>query len=512
MRLSTRLSVFFLTAIALVLLGFSIGLFALASRYLHRQVDERLDAALNTLAAAAEVTPAGVEWEPLERTLSFGRRTLEGPFRWQVCDERGERIDGSPAGELDRFLSDSGSDSGRSFRTIADAQGVAWRVMQRRLEPSRNTGQPFEDPEKPAVVHAALSLAAAVSLEGVTATLLNLALVLAGFSLSLWTLALVFGRRLSLRALKPVTRMAEAAHAIGGDDVDQRLPVPQTADELEELGRSFNALLSRLQDSFERQRRFTGDASHQLRTPLTALQGQVDLALRQERDVEEYKRVLGVVQRKTRHLRHIVESLLFLARADHETLAPTRERINLVTWLPEHVRSWQDSRGSPELHLVVVLERSELQGSVPVQVQPLLLAELVSNLLDNAARYSDPGTPIRISLEPVGTTVALTVEDQGIGIAEDEIAHLFEPFYRSPEARRRGASGLGLGLSVAARLASAFGGTIDVSSRPGQGSRFTLRLPLARNEGDRQDPRVPRLPEPVSPASLVPLEPINPSG
>ena len=478
MRLSTRLSVFFVSALALVLVGFSLGLFALASGFLHRQVDERLDAALNMLAAAAEVTSAGVEWEPQERTLSFGRRTLEGPFCWQVCDEHGQRIDGSPSGELDHLLTCSDSDGGRHLRSIVDTHGVTWRIMQRRIEPLSGTGQPVEDLEKPVQAHAALVLGAAVSMEGARATLRSLALTLAGLSLSLWILALVSGQRLSRSALIPVTRMADAAHAIGGDDVDQRLPVPQTADELEELGRSFNALLDRLQVSFERQRRFAGDASHQLRTPLTAIQGQVDLALRQDRDAEEYRRVLGVVQRKTRHLRKIVESLLFLARADHETLAPLLDRIDLAAWLASHLQLWQESRKSPGFRPDLDLNLVATEGPLLVRAQAPLLGELVNNLLDNAARYSDPGMPIRVSLQQVEFTVEMAVEDQGIGIAEDEIPHLFEPFYRSPEARRRGAVGLGLGLSVAARLAAAFGGTINVSSRPGQGSRFALRLPL----------------------------------
>jgi hypothetical protein len=124
---------------------------------------------------------------------------------------------------------------------------------------------------------------------------------------------------------------------------------------------------------------------------------------------------------------------------------------------------------------------------MPVLVQPSMLAELVNNLLDNAVRYSDPGSPVRVRLEQVEGTAELVVEDQGIGIGEDELPHVFEPFYRSPEARRRGAPGLGLGLSVATRLAAAFGGTINVFSRPGQGSRFTLRLPLVRHEEVHQD-------------------------
>ncbi len=312
MRLSTRLSLFFLSALAVVLLGFSAALYGMASVYLHRQVDERLEAIVNTLVAAAEVGPRGVEWEPQERTLSFGRRTLEGTFVWQVLDERGEQIDGASPGELPLALGGSRDEASKSPHSVVGPRGMTWRAMRRILTPAGDARQsPGDETESPRL-HSALVLNAAVSLEGVQGTLRNLALVLVSLSAGLWIMALFFGRWLSRHALRPVTRMAEAAHAIGGEEIDQRLPVPRTDDELEELGQSINALLDRLQESFERQRRFTGDASHQLRTPLTAILGQVELALRQNRDVDEYKRVLGIVQRKTKHLRQIVESLLFL--------------------------------------------------------------------------------------------------------------------------------------------------------------------------------------------------------
>jgi len=474
MRLSTRLSLFFLAALALVLLGFSAALYVMASGYLHRQVDERLEAILNTLAAAAEVGSRGVEWEPQERTLSFGHRTLEGPFSWQVLDERGERLDGPSPSGLDLTRAGSRNPSSRSPWSVVDPQGMTWRAMRRRLAPASDVKETLPDRAESPQFHSALILDAAISLEGVQGTLWNLALVLISLSVGLWIMALIFGRRLSRRALRPVTRMADAAHAIGGDEVEQRLPVPQTDDELEELGQSINALLDRLQESFERQRRFTGDASHQLRTPLTAILGQVELALRQERDVEEYKRVLGIVQRRTRHLRQIVESLLFLARADNETLAPMLERIDLTPWLSTHLRPWQETGRGCDLRLDL-----ETALPVPVRVQPVLLAELVNNLLDNAVRYSEPGTPIHVHLSRDEAWVALTVEDHGIGIAADEMALLFEPFYRSAAARSRGAPGVGLGLAVAERLARSFGATIEVSSQPGVGSCFTLRLPRA---------------------------------
>ena len=475
MRLSTRLTLFFLATLGVVLLGFSVTLYVMAAKYLDRQADERLEAALNTLAAAAEIGDFGVEWEPHERSLSFGRRTIEGQFFWRVADHRGERLDGSSSGEMDRILADRLGKAAAMQRARSDVEfsGVPWRVMTRRLDsPGINRGGSAATGGG-AGRHNALVFGAAVSLEGVRATLRNLASALAGLSVGIGIVALVFVRRLCRTALRPVTLMAEAAQAINGHDLDERLPMTGTGDELHELGRSFNDLLDRLHESYERQRRFTGDASHQLRTPLTAIQGQVDLALRQERSSDEYRRVLTLVQRKTYHVRQTVESLLFLARTDAEAQEPQLEPIELSAWALDHLRSFSGPRASD-----VRLEAAS-PGPLWVRAHSSLLAELLDNLLENAAKYSEPGTSIVVHLGREGDRAALTVEDSGIGIAEEEIPHVFEPFYRSPEARRRGSSGLGLGLSVAVRLARLFGGRLEVTSKPNRGSRFTLLLPLA---------------------------------
>ncbi len=353
MRLSTRLTLFVLATLAVVLVGFSVTLYVMAEKYLDRQTDERLEAALNTLAAAAEIGPEGVEWEPQERSLSFGRRTIEGQFSWRVGDDRGERLDGSSAGEMDRILAQRGGEtgSGRRARSSVDFSGIPWRVMTRRLNWPLGGREGSDARGQSTGRHRALVFGAAVSQEGVRTTLRNLAMALVGLSAAIWILALVSVRRLGRSALRPVTMMAEAARAIGGHDLDERLPAPGTGDELDELGRSFNDLLDRLHESYERQRRFTGDASHQLRTPLTAIQGQVDLALRQDRSAEEYRRVLTLVQAKTRHVRQIVESLLFLARADAERKSRNWSRSSCSRGSPitckaraDHERATCDSR------------------------------------------------------------------------------------------------------------------------------------------------------------------------
>src|SRR5207248_10102086 len=145
------------------------------------------------------------------------------------------------------------------------------------------------------------------------------------------------GRALCRRALAPVTRMAGAARIMSAADLDQRLPAPGSRDELEDLRRAFNGLLGRLQEAFERQRRFTGDASHQLRTPLTVMLGQIEVALRRDRPAGEYRDALHVAHGQAVRLRQIVEMLLFLARADAEARLRHLERVELAGWLAGHL-------------------------------------------------------------------------------------------------------------------------------------------------------------------------------
>jgi heavy metal sensor kinase len=457
--LTTRLSLFSLAALAAVLVGFSSALYLLARTYLYRQADERLGAALNTLAAVAEVKPGGVEWEAHDRTIDLGHEG--GAVYWRVSDEKGQTVDSSRGG-------------------AADEEGPGWRLTSRRLEAQpggfphfvSGRAEGHEEGKK----YSALVLTAGVPLAPVHAALRNLALTLVGLSAGVWLLAALAARRLCRRALAPLTHMAEAARAMSAADTGRRLPAPGTGDELDDLGRAFNDLLARREEAFERQRRFSGDASHQLRTPLTALLGQAEVALLRPRAPEEYRRVLELVHGQAGGLHRIVESLLFLARADAEAKLPDLEVLDLAAWLPEYLRSWLDHGRGADLRLEAP------EGPLRVRAQAPLLGQLLNNLLDNACKYSAPGTPVTLAARAEGGAVALTVEDAGRGIAAEDLPHVFEPFYRSAEARRRGVGGVGLGLAVARRIAVAFGGSLDAQARPGPGTRLTLRLPGGAEE------------------------------
>ena len=238
-----------------------------------------------------------------------------------------------------------------------------------------------------------LILAAGAPSEPMEASLRNVALTLAGLSVGIWLLAAFVGRSLCNRALLPVTRMAKAACAMTAVDRDQRLPSPATGDELDALANSFNGLLDRLHEEFERQKRFTGDASHQLRTPLTALLGQLEVARRRERSVAEYQRVLDDVHGEAVKLCQIVEALLFMARAETEAGRPDLQPLELVSWVHDHLGEWAGHPRSADLR-----EEIELDAPAWVRVHSPLLGQLLDNLLDNACKYSAPGTPIVVRL------------------------------------------------------------------------------------------------------------------
>ena len=461
MSLTTRVSAFFLGLLALVLVGFSLTLYQLAHTYLYRQFDARLHSALETLVAAAEIKPDGVDWEPEERHFDLGRATGD-EIRWIVRDGDGKVVDRSRNWDLEQAWLTTIQDE--RITDAVTAEGSGWRFWQRRLATAEGR---FVAEEKK---HEVLILTAALDRGPVYAALRSLALSLATLTLFLWIFAALLGRWICRRALAPVTRMAAAARAMTVSDLEQRLPAPQTGDELADLGSAFNDLLARLQEALERQRRFTGDASHQLRTPLTALLGQIEVALKRERPVEEYRQVLERAQGQGMHLRQIVEMLLFLARADAESQQAQLETLDLTDWLHEHLQRWSEHPRAGDL----VVEGAD--AACWVRAQGPLLGQLLDNLLENACKYSDPGTSITIRLEREAGQIVCSVSDQGCGIAPEDLPHIYEPFYRSARARRQGHQGVGLGLAVAQRIASALNATLSVDSVLGGGSRFTLRF------------------------------------
>lgn len=480
MSLTNRLSLYFLAALGVVLIGFSLTLYVLVRWHLYAQLDERLDAAIESLVAAVEVHPNDVQWEPQERRITLGDDAAADQPRWALQDLSGELKD-------------------RSFNLSAspiatETQLHGWYVSTRRMRAGNFATETIEGQETPrwyanlgetslgatATVSLAddrtflsdgLVLTVAVSEAPVTAMLRWLAFVLTTVSALTWTIATLVGRWLCRRALRPISHMAESAQSIRTRSAaPNMLDVPSTNDELEHLGKSFNDLLASLRESLERQRRFTGDASHQLRTPLTAMLASVEVALRHERSPAEYQRVLETVSRRGGQLRRIIESLLFLARSDGSSLLDNPEQVDLNSWCQSWLEGWAEHARAKDFKFRAA------PGEALVTTHPGLVGQVLDNLLDNACNYSDPGTPIIVEIEKASHGVSVIVRDAGCGIAKDQLAAIFEPFYRASEARWQGKQGVGLGLAVVNRLVAILGGKIEVTSEPGKGSCFRVIL------------------------------------
>ena len=464
MTLTFRVSAFFLSTLALVLAAFSLGIFLLARIYLLNQVEARLDSALATLAAAAETTEEGVEWEPHERLLILDEHSQGGPLNWAVLADSGRVMDASSAVDAARLRELAGA-----------AGGQEWKIKTRRLSavPKTTLASQVANSSAPEVAqrNRHLDILVGVQLAPVQAQLRQVALIVSALSLVSFGLVFVVGRQLCRRALAPVSQMASAARGMKTSQIEERLPVSASGDELSDLALAFNALLSRVQVSMERQGRFTAEASHQLRTPLTAMLGQTEVALRRPREPAEYVRVLQLVESQAHELRQLIDALLFLSRADEEARLPELQAISLAPWLEQRLVAWRETPRGKDVQL-------EVAADLPaVRAHPVLLGQLLDNLVDNAGKYSPEGSAITVQAKVIGDRVEVSVADAGPGVSPADRAHLFEPFYRGAAARTQGIRGTGLGLAIAARLAGALGGTLKLDESYHHGTRLVLSLP-----------------------------------
>lgn len=298
-------------------------------------------------------------------------------------------------------------------------------------------------------------------------TLIAAALTL-GFALTMAVLAWLMARR----AFKPVAELVRHAESIhGGGQLDERLPVPDTHDEIEQLARTFNAMFRRLDDSFRAERQFTSDVSHELRTPVGAIMAQCELGL--VGDEAERMEALDAIYATAQHMSTLVNRLLMLARADQGRQVLHIERLELRPLCEFACQSLEEraEERSVELELVPGEDAPEIDGD------SALIVSLITNLVGNAINYSDMDKPkrwVRVSVSGSDGDARISVADNGLGIPEEHVAHIFDRFYRVDSAR--GGEGTGLGLCLCAWIAAAHGGRVEVESRLGEGSCFTAIL------------------------------------
>ena len=286
------------------------------------------------------------------------------------------------------------------------------------------------------------------------------------------------GYLLARKSLGPVTVMSLKARQIGAETLDERIEIGNERDELGFLAVTLNGLLERLQGSFESQRRFMADASHELRTPIAIIQGEADVALgRRDRSAEDYRESIEVMQRAARKLTRIVQNLFLLARGDAGRYPMSMSRFYLGEIVADCVRGMRSvaqSRG-------VTITCSTAEDMVIVADEELI-HRLVLNLVENAVKFTPEGGKVHVSLASQGGSYAIRVADTGHGIPASEQERIFERFYRGDRILPTNAGGAGLGLPIARWIAEVHGGELRLDHSGAEGSEFVAVLPNGCSE------------------------------
>jgi len=274
------------------------------------------------------------------------------------------------------------------------------------------------------------------------------------------------------RALRPVDEIVRSAERITLQNLSQRLPVPETGDEVERLSLALNRMIQRLDEAFQLASRFTADASHELRTPLTIMRGELEALLKEERLSEDQTSQVESVLEEAERLTQIVEGLLLMSRLETEESQMSKDPVDLANLVS--VTAEQMTPLAEDKSVSLVCEDGR---DVMVEANEVRLKQVVVNLLDNAIKYTPEGGKIRVRIIGEPSWAILEVSDNGIGISKEALPHVFERFFRSEQIQARKARGTGLGLSMVHSIVEALGGEVEVESRENEGATFRVRLP-----------------------------------
>ncbi|MDH4079048.1 MAG: ATP-binding protein [Nitrospira sp.] len=463
MPLRVRLTLWYGSALALVLIIFSVVLYAMTARNLRDAVDESL-----------------------EDTATIAVRSLEERGFLPLLNERELLSQFPELARIDKFFQIF-SPSGTITISSPNIKHHDVPLSRTALETAFSGHSIFESakyPNEPPLRVISVPIMyrgnllyivqVGTSMETVGETLHRFLILLVVAMPIALAVSLAGGWFLAGRALRPVDEITLAAQRIAAGDLTQRLGMPPAQDEIGRLAATFNNMIGRLDASFRQIRQFTSDASHELRTPLTVMKGETDLILRRPRPLEDYKTVLESNLEEIDRMTRIVDELLFLSRADMGEVKMDALPVALEA-LVEDVHRQARLLGH-DRNIEVVL------GTVvPLVVQgdDLRLRELLLNLVENAMKYSHPGGKVEIALLRERQEARLSITDHGIGIAPDDHKRIFQRFFRTDVARAHTKKGTGLGLAICAWIADLHKGRVEVQSELGQGATFTVVLPLA---------------------------------
>jgi len=475
-----KLTLWYVLILGILLISFSSFLYFTLSKSLHRDVDNKLRslAELIALESASPLSKFGFGSIDQALETSMNLRPI-GKFI-QVLDESGNigrKSENLKNVELPISLNalKNASKGLVTFETNHSIGNTPLRIITFPVTENN---------------HVTKIVQIASSLEGVEDALNTLFIILIVTVPLALMVASLGGQFLAHKALKPVDNITQTARVITSQNLNQRITPLKVKDEISRLIETFNEMISRLDQSFRQIKQFSSDASHELKTPLTILKGEVEVTLRKERIPQEYQQTLKSNLEEINRMSQIVEDLLLLSRADTGEVRLNIEDINLTEILNEVVTQMDRLAQSKGLYL----STSNHHQDIHIFGDALRIRELFINLIENGIKYTEEGGSIHITLQkenspPVRSQsdweggekngfVKVIISDTGIGIAKEDQERIFSRFFRVDKARSRERGGSGLGLSICKWIVEAHQGEIVVESELGKGSSFIVKLPL----------------------------------
>jgi heavy metal sensor kinase len=478
LSLRVKLTLYYLAILTAVLLLFGSSIYAYLSHSLQMTIDESLGYQLKRIEHILAVSTGAEGNDHSMQSGEYDEHLLQlSPHLIQIIDDQGRVTDETVSPKRANLEVDIEKlrqlEVGKNyFETVRSADGTDLRVATRRIKDQADVGgyyirlgQPLETLD-----------AARWRLLIILGIAIPVALLLGSYG----------GLLLANQALRPVDRITRAAEQISTGDLTERVPMSAKMDEIGRLVATFNQMISRLQAAFERQKQFTSDASHEMRTPLAVMRGDIEIALRRERSADEYKRVLTSNLEEIIRLSRLVEDLLMLARADYGRVELRHEPVDLnklCQQMVEYISPLAQQKGQDIFYYHVNGKARETatvdSGEIRISGDMQRIKQLLLNLLDNAIKYTDFGGKVSLELKTEDKCAVITVADTGRGISPEDLPHIFERFFRkSKTTSDRSATGFGLGLSIVKWIVDSHNGKITAQSEVGRGTTFTVKFPL----------------------------------
>ena len=458
----SKLTAWYVLLLGVILVLFSILLFFFLSKRLYESVDSSLTVSARIVSRSTQINNSQTSFPGLDlffdQLMGFGTNKS-----YKIYDGSGnigslsKNFDGSQFPLTQRAYS-AALKGGTSYETFLITDDHPIRVI---------TMPVLKGPKLANLVQVGTSLKVVVD------TLKNLKIILLTAVPVVLLLTALIGRFIARRALKPVAKITQTAKDIGsGANLSQRIPVSQVKDEIGQLALTFNSMMDRLESSFTQMRQFSSDASHELRTPLTVLKGQSELALGKERKPEEYQEVISSNLEEVQYMSKVLEDLFLLSKSDENQIALDCESVDLKSLIEEVCKHAEIIASDKNVKIAIAY----LEG-VQVYGDPVRLRQMIWNVVVNGIKYTQHGGEVKISTRHKGGGVLITIQDNGIGISEEDLPLIFNRFYRVDKARSRQEGGTGLGLSICKFIVDAHKGSIDIESKLGKGTKFKITLP-----------------------------------